>query len=107
MLKDTNDLVIEHLDELTYIIYLEVPGSKIVLFQAFFELHEGIGTVRTLNVQKSLVSVLTPTDMLSDCLALLNSIKAEIFWRPVSAPSEAERLHYLGYQKGSKTNCEG
>ena len=84
-MTDTNpssQLTIEQVDEVTQKIYLDVPSSKIVLLQAIFELHEGIGTVRTLDARQSLICIFTPNQMLDTCLELLESIRDIVPWRP-------------------------
>jgi Domain of unknown function (DUF4911) len=68
------------LDSDTVILYLKVAGSQVVKFQAFFETYEGIGTVRTIDIRSSLISILTPKDQVADCQRLLSSIKKEIPW---------------------------
>ena len=88
---------IEQLDPYTYAIYLEVPGSKVVLLQGLFENYEGLGTVRTLDIRKSLVCILTTSSVKDECLAALNGIKSLVPWREVEKPEEASRI--LGYFK--------
>ena len=100
------EIIPDKLDEHTVALYLEVPGSMIVELQAYFELYEGIGIVRTLSVKKSLVCVLTTVDMQEDCIELLNALRnnAEnrIPWRAVERPDEETRLLYHGYSKKGK-----
>lgn len=91
----------EQVDELTHIIYLEVPGSKVVLLQAIFELYEGVGTVRTLDIKRSLVCILTTPDMLPHCLMILDAIEPRILWRFAQRPSAEDRDRYLGYYRAS------
>lgn len=97
------DPPIDQLDDYTCAIYLEVPGSKVVLFQGYFELFEGLGLVRTLSIRKSLICVLTTPDLVTTCLQVLEAIKAHVPHRFVSRPKEAEEQLYLGYfaKKGS------
>lgn len=68
------------LDANTVILYLKVAGSQVVMFQAIFETYEGIGTVRTIDIRSSLISIITPKDQVSDCQRLLASIRKEIPW---------------------------
>ena len=101
------ELLPDKLDDNTYAIYLEVPGSKIVELQAHFELYEGIGIVRTLSVKNSLVCILTTKDMLNDCIELLNALRNnnagnEIPWRAAKIPEPEIRELYHGYQKKGK-----
>ena len=79
------------LDPFTRAIYLEVPSSKLVLFQAFFELFEGVALVRTLNVKRSLVCVLTTLDLSAQCFTILEALRSIIEWRQVGRPDEASR----------------
>lgn len=90
----------EELDDQTLALYIEVPGSQVVLFQAYFETYEGVGLVRTLDIRQSLVSVLTTKSQLEDCMELLSSIRGEIHWHPAGIPSQAMKEKYLGYGKG-------
>ncbi len=71
----------DSIDEGTRALYLEVPGEKVVMLQALVESHEGLGLVRTLNIRKSLVCILTTPTMLDACLDLLNALQPEIGWR--------------------------
>ncbi len=87
----------DFIDTGTCAFYLIVPSEKVVLLQAFFELYEGIGIVRTLNLRRSLVCILTTPSMISDCRAALEAIRTMIPWSPVPRPDEAERQLYLGY----------
>ena len=88
---------IEELDSHTYAIYLEVPGSKVVLLQSLFENYEGLGTVRTLDIRKSLVCILTTSSLKEDCLRALSEMRNLVPWREVEKPEEADRI--LGYFK--------
>lgn len=96
---ETSKEVIESdiLDPICRAIYLEVPGSAIVLLQAFFESYEGVGIIRTLSVRKSLVCILTTESMFEDCCSVLHAIRHQVPWRGVPKPEEAERELYHGY----------
>lgn len=101
------DIIPDKLDDQTVAIYLEIPGSKIVELQGYFELYEGIGIVRTLSVKKSLVCILTTVDMQNDCIELLNALRNNngdnnIPWRAVARPDEETRELYHGYSKKGK-----
>jgi hypothetical protein len=87
----------DRIDDFTTAIYLEVPGSKVVLFQAYFELFEGLGLVRTLSIQRSLVCILTTPDLAPTCLEVLHAIQDTVPWRIVERPAEAEAQLYIGY----------
>ena len=95
----------EHLDtidEHCVAIYLEVPASKIVLFQSLFETYEGVGLVRTLSIKKSLICILTTPAMSESCFNILDAIRDELPSRFVPRPIEAEQELFLGYFKKSK-----
>jgi hypothetical protein len=89
-------------DQQTAIVYIEVPPEKVVLFQAFFELYEGLGLVRTLDLKKNLLCVLTTASQLEDCLQALSELKSEIDWIPAKVPSLEEQEKYLGFFKNAK-----
>lgn len=91
--------VIEEIDENTYALYLEVPGSRVVQLQSFFECYEGVGIVRTLDIRKSLVCILTTEPMLPDCLKILEDLQDRIPWRCPEAVSAEDKQHFLGYFK--------
>jgi hypothetical protein len=87
----------EKLDDCTYVIYLEVDGSKVVNLQAYLELYEGIGIVRTLDIRRSLVCVLTTPSMLEHCVAVLEHIRDQVPWQPVPKPTDLDAERFLGY----------
>lgn len=68
-------------DTETCAIPLVVPGSQVVLLQAFFELYEGPGTVRTINIRNSLICIITTPSMVSDCIEVLEALHRQIHWR--------------------------
>ena len=94
----------DFIDTGTCAFYLVVPSEKVVLLQAFFELYEGLGIVRTLNLRKSLVCVLTTPSVMDDCRRALEAIRSMIPWSPVPRPEEADRQLYLGYFHESRKN---
>jgi hypothetical protein len=79
---------IVQLDSETCLIFLDVPGAKVVLFQGFFELYEGLGTVRTIDIRKSQIMVITTPSVLKECLMLLNTISDMISWRLIEKPAD-------------------
>ena len=85
------------LDDLTVAYYLSVPGSKVVLLQAFFELYEGIATVRTIDAKNSLVCLIVPEDQREACEDALEAIRPFVPWKMVEGASTDER--FLGYWK--------
>jgi hypothetical protein len=95
--RNVAPLAPDFIDPETCAFYLEVPSEKVVLLQAFFELYEGLGIVRTLNLRKSLVCILTTPSVVEDCRGALEAIRSMIPWSGVARPEEAERQLYLGY----------
>ena len=89
----------ERLDDYGLALYLEVPGTQLVALQACFESYEGLGVVRTLDIRRSLVCILTTPGMLDDCLRLLESQKSEIAWQGTGRPSDLDEERFLGYFK--------
>ena len=90
-------------DPLTAIIYLEVPSQNVVLFQAFFELYEGLGLVRTLDLKKDLLCVVTSDSQLDVCLEALIDLKDTIDWRSACIPNAEDQEKYLGFFRNAKT----
>ena len=89
---------IDTLDDHCNALYLEVPGSKVVLFQAFFDTYESIGIVRTLSIRDSRICILTTPDTTPIALQILDSIHSFLPWRMLSErPVEAEKELFLGY----------
>ena len=97
---------IDYRDELTPVVYLEVPTPKVVLFQAFFELYEGLGLVRTLDMRKNLLCVITTDSQLAECCNALFELKAQTDWKPANIPSQEEKDRYLGYFKNAKDTSQ-
>ena len=85
------------LDECAVALYLEVPGSKVVMFQAFFDMYEAIGVVRTIDIRRSRVCVVTTRDMLPDCMRLLEALREYVDWSFVEPPDDYEKI--FGYFK--------
>ena len=86
-----HSLTADTIDSQTRAFYFEVPRSKVVFFQALFETYEGIATVRTLNLERSLVCVLTTATLAPLCIELLHAAKKDLEWVPVEGrPKEAE-----------------
>jgi len=89
----------EKIDYYTCMIYLELPGSRVVLLQAFFESYEGLGVVRTLDIRQGLVCILTTPDMLTEALAVLDAERDRLAWRFADRPEDNTLKKYLGYSK--------
>lgn len=92
------------LDPETRAIVLSVPGEQVVALQGFFELYEGIGTVRTLDIQRSLVCILTTATMEPTCRAVLEAIQGQINWEDREIdPAELAKMHSEDYFLGFTT----
>ena len=82
MSDPVNQKHIQALDPVTFAIYLKAPPAKVVLLQALFENYEGVATIRTLDIKKSLLSVLCTASMLPDTLKILEALKPLVAWEP-------------------------
>ena len=89
-------------DPLTAIVYVEVPSQKVVLFQAYFELYEGLGLVRTLDLKKNLLCVITSKSQLDTCLEALTELQPQIGWSPAKVPSTEDQERYLGFFRNAR-----
>ena len=69
------------LDQSSVALYLEVPRSNVVLLQAYFELYDGVGTVRTLRGERPVVCILTTPPQLDTCLNVLEAVRAQVAWQ--------------------------
>ena len=74
------------IDTDTVAFYLEVPRSHVVLITVFFELYDGVGTVRTLDKEGTVVCVLTTPSQVQDCISVLKAIREHVAWVPCSEP---------------------
>jgi hypothetical protein len=72
------------IDENTVAFYLEVPRSHVVLITVYFELYDGVGTVRTLDKESAVVCVLTSPSQSQDCINVLYAIRDRVSWVPCS-----------------------
>ncbi len=82
MMTSSLDKAAVHINETTVAFYLEVPRSHVVLLQVYFELYDGVGTVRTLEGEPIVVCVLTTPSQLSDCVGVLNAAREHVSWVP-------------------------
>lgn len=93
-----NELIPTTLDDETVALYLEIPGSRVVLLQAYFELYEELGTVRTIDIKNSLVCIITTNSMMTACCELLKAIRSEIDWRSIPQPKCVAEDGFIGYK---------
>ena len=83
----------EYLDQLdphTVAFYLQIPPAKVVLFQGLFELYEGVGTVRTLNLERAIIVVLTTPDLVQTVFDILANVRDYLPSELLPRPKEAE-----------------
>ena len=78
----------------TVAFYLLVPRSHLILLQAYFELYDGVGTVRTINTPAPVVCVMTTADMADDCMKVLSALRDEIHWTVTERPAGGNQLRY-------------
>lgn len=70
------------IDDTTVAFYLEVPRSHVVLLTVYFELYDGVGTVRTLDKEGAVVCVLTTPSQQQDCINVLRAVREQVSWVP-------------------------
>lgn len=75
------------IDPNTVAYYLKVPRNQIVLLQTYFELYDGVGTVRTLD-KESIVCVLTTPSMAKECQEVLQAIREQVTWAVTEPPAQ-------------------
>lgn len=75
------------LDPGTLAFYLRVPRNQVVLIQAYFELYDGVGTVRTFTGDEPILRVMTTDGMLDDCIGTLMALREEVSWEIENPPS--------------------
>jgi hypothetical protein len=76
-------------DSITVTFYLKVPRNQVILLQTYFELYDGVGTVRTISSPDPIVCVMTTRDLIEDCVNVLLAIRSEVQWS-VSATQPAD-----------------
>jgi DNA-binding response OmpR family regulator len=80
MTRSELDSAATTLDPIAIAFYLRVPRSHVVLLQAYFELYDGVATVRTLQGSDQVVCVLTTQSQRQDCIQVLEAIRGEVHW---------------------------
>lgn len=78
------------LDELTIAIAIKVPGSRVAFLQSLFESYEGVGSVRTIDIQRGEVIIMTTPDQLTECKKILEDEKEQLKWSPDSQLTKDE-----------------
>ena len=68
------------LDDLTIALAIKVPGSRVAFLQSLFESYEGVGSVRTIDIQRGEVIIMTTPDQLAECKKILEDEKKQLKW---------------------------
>jgi hypothetical protein len=79
-LSETLRSAATQLDPSLWAFYLRVPRSQVVLLQTYFELYDGIGTVRTITGTEPILCVMTSSDLIEDCIGALVAIRHDVEW---------------------------
>jgi|GEM_PF-1481474 hypothetical protein len=82
-------------EESSVTLLLDVERSQIVFFQALFESYEGIGTIRTLEQSRGLISILTTPDCCQTALEVLKTLPEEVIWRFATHLHPEEKSRYV------------
>lgn len=72
-------------------IYLELRPEDIVVIKLIVEAHEGIGVLRTIDRTRALIVVMVAADMERDARELLASLRDQVSWVEVAAPTGEAR----------------
>lgn len=78
------------LDDLTIALAIKVPGSRVAFLQSLFESYEGVGSVRTIDIQRGEVIIMTTPDQLAECKQILEDEKEQLKWSPDSQLNKDE-----------------
>ena len=57
-----------------------MPGSRVAFLQSLFESYEGVGSVRTIDIQRGEVIIMTTPDQLAECKKILEDEKKQLKW---------------------------
>ena len=78
------------LDDLTIALAIKVPGSRVAFLQSLFESYEGVGSVRTIDIQRGEVIIMTTPDQLAECKQILEDEKEQLKWSANSQLNKKE-----------------
>lgn len=78
------------LDDQTIAIAIKLPGSRIAFLQTLFESYEGVGSVRTVDVKRGEIIIMTTPDQLADCKKILDDEKEQLNWSDDSQLNSAD-----------------
>ena len=84
--------IIDHSDPSTSVVYLELPPAKVVVFQAAIEICEGLGTIRTIDSQRGIISIYCTPSSLSDLEMVLDGLSPIIPWTQVEPLISANEI---------------
>ena len=65
-------------DSITCILKVKTNPKNVVFIQALFEIHENIAVVKTVDLENSVLALITTTDYKELCLNILESVKDQI-----------------------------
>lgn len=91
------------LDKLTYAVYFYVPRHQIVYLQSIIELYEGLATLRTINIKKNLMCLITTAEQVNHTKEMLSNVSSEINFREAQKSDISEYDYLDSY--GSKKIC--
>jgi hypothetical protein len=74
---------VEETDSICRTIYVQLPAKNVVKLQAYFDLSENLGSLRTISVADGCIAILTTADLLPDCYSLLDSLADSLGIRQV------------------------
>ncbi len=95
-------------DQYSAVFYGKIPSAQTVLLQGYFEIAEGLGLVRTIDLREGLVCVISTPDLapaVSEFLVALTELpqRARVDWALVPEPKDRER--YLGHGRKSPVSA--
>lgn len=71
-------------------IYLRIQRTDIALLKFVVESYEGIGIVRTIDRKKATVVILAMPDLVDHMRGVLASLREEMEWYEIPAPTEQD-----------------
>jgi hypothetical protein len=68
-------------------LYLHLPPGDIAFVKFIFESYEGIAVTRTIDQRTAVIVLLVAADLEDEARAILRSIRDQVPWREIDAPS--------------------
>jgi hypothetical protein len=68
-------------------VHLQIPPEEIVFLKLIVEAHEGLGVLRTLDRKRGLIVLMVAGDMEADARAMLVSLRDQLPWTELPAPT--------------------